>query len=107
MAIHELELDALAYDVDIRRIICATNASESLNARYRRAVRLRDHFPNEQAAMNVLYLVIRSLNRDQQGQGTMGHTLETGPERLRHHLRGRINSAENYTHETRPDPPII
>ena len=34
-----------------------TNAIESLNARFRRAVRRRGHFPNEQAAMKVLYLV--------------------------------------------------
>ena len=34
-----------------------TNAIESLNARFRRAVRHRGHFPNEQAAMKVLYLV--------------------------------------------------
>ena len=34
-----------------------TNAIESLNARFRRAVRHRGHFPNEQAALKVLYLV--------------------------------------------------
>lgn len=39
----------LDYDVEIRRIICSTNAIESLNARYRRAVRARGHFPTEQA----------------------------------------------------------
>ena len=37
----------LDYDVEIRKIICSTNAIESLNARYRRAVRVRGHFPNE------------------------------------------------------------
>jgi transposase-like protein len=31
----------LDYDVDIRKIICSTNAIESLNAHYRRAVRAR------------------------------------------------------------------
>jgi putative transposase len=35
----------LDYDVEIRKIICSTNAIESLNARYRRAVRARGHFP--------------------------------------------------------------
>lgn len=35
----------LAYDVEIRRVICSTNAIESLNARYRRAVRARGHSP--------------------------------------------------------------
>ena len=41
----------LDYDVEIRRIICSTNAIESLNARYRRA---RGHFPNDQAALKFV-----------------------------------------------------
>jgi transposase-like protein len=39
----------LDYDVEIRKIICSTNAIESLNARYRRAVPARGHFPTDQA----------------------------------------------------------
>jgi putative transposase len=39
----------LAYDVEIRKVICSTNAIESLNARYRRAIKARGHFPSEQA----------------------------------------------------------
>src|SRR3954452_13145391 len=42
------------YDVEIRKIICSTNAIESLNARYRRAVRTRGHFPTDQAAQMPL-----------------------------------------------------
>jgi transposase-like protein len=57
----------LDYDVEIRRIICSTNAIESLNARYRRAVRARGHFPNDAAAIKCLYLVTRSL--DPTGRG--------------------------------------
>lgn len=52
----------LDYDIEIRRMICSTNAIESLNARYRRAVRARGHFPSEQAALKCLYLVTRSLD---------------------------------------------
>ncbi|WP_237768185.1 IS256 family transposase, partial [Serinicoccus sp. CNJ-927] len=52
----------LDYDVEIRKVICSTNAIESLNARYRRAVRARGHFPNEASAMKTLYLVTRSLD---------------------------------------------
>jgi putative transposase len=52
----------LDYDVEIRKVICTTNAIESLNARYRRAVRARGHFPTEQAALKCLYLVTRSLD---------------------------------------------
>ena len=55
------------YHVEIRRVICSTNAVESLNARYRRAIRARGHFPTEQAAMKCLSLVTRSL--DPTGRG--------------------------------------
>jgi transposase-like protein len=57
----------LDYDVEIRQVICSTNAIESLNARYRRAIKARGHFPNEQSALKRLYLVTRSL--DPTGQG--------------------------------------
>jgi transposase-like protein len=57
----------LDYDTEIRRVIFSTNAIESLNARYRRAVRARGHFPTEMAALKCLYLVTRSL--DPTGRG--------------------------------------
>jgi putative transposase len=57
----------LDYDVEIRKIICSTNAIESINARYRRAIRARGHFPSDQAALKCLYLVTRSL--DPTGKG--------------------------------------
>jgi hypothetical protein len=44
----------LDYDVEIRRVSCSTNAIESLNARYRRAVRARGHFPTERAGGRVI-----------------------------------------------------
>jgi len=47
----------LEFPPELRRVVYTTNAIESLNARFRRAVRHRGHFPNEQAAMKVLYLV--------------------------------------------------
>lgn len=47
----------LEFPVELRQLVYTTNAIESLNARFRRAVRHRGHFPNEQAAMKVLYLV--------------------------------------------------
>src|SRR5215472_15070081 len=52
----------LDYDPEIRTVLCSTNAIESLNARYRRAVKARGHFPTEQAALKCLYLVTRSLD---------------------------------------------
>src|SRR5512132_1028414 len=58
----------LDYDVEIRKVLCSTNAIESLNARYRRAVNAKGHFPTEQAALKTLYLVTRSLDPKGLGQ---------------------------------------
>jgi transposase-like protein len=58
----------LDYDPEIRSVLCSTNAIESLNARYRKAVRARGHFPTEQAALKCLYLVTRSLDPTGKGQ---------------------------------------
>jgi putative transposase len=67
----------LDYDVEIRKVMCSTNAIESLNARYRRAVRARGHFPTEQAALKRLYLVTRSL--DPTGAGRTRWTMRWKP----------------------------
>jgi putative transposase len=78
----------LDYDIEIRRVICSTNAIESLNARYRRAIKTRGHFPNEQAALKCLYLVTRSL--DPTGTGRARWTMRwlSRPEaRCRHCCR--------------------
>lgn len=45
-----------ANDQEICRVIRSTNAFESLNARYRRAVRACGHLPSELAALKHLYL---------------------------------------------------
>ena len=52
----------LEFPAELRRIVYTTNAVESLNARFRRAVRHREHFPNEQAAMKILYLVATTMS---------------------------------------------
>jgi len=57
----------LRFDREIRTLICTTNAIESLNARFRRSVKARGHFPTEQAALKHLYLVTISL--DPTGRG--------------------------------------
>jgi transposase-like protein len=63
----------LEFPQELRSIVYTTNAIESLNARFRRAVRHRGHFPTEQAALKVLYLVA------------------TGKRKNRENLTGKIN----------------
>ncbi|MFG3291104.1 IS256 family transposase [Streptomyces sp. NPDC048179] len=49
----------LRFPPEIRKIVYTTNMIKSLNSRFRQATRRRGHFPNEEAALKVLYLVIR------------------------------------------------
>jgi putative transposase len=55
------------HDNSIRSVVCTTNAIESINARIRRAVNARGHFPTEAAALKCVYLAIMSL--DPTGRG--------------------------------------
>ena len=57
----------LAFDQEVRQVIYTTNAIESVNARIRKAVKARGHFPNEQAALKCVYLAVMSL--DPTGRG--------------------------------------
>ena len=53
-----------AFPEAVRRIIYTTNAIESLNAKLRRAVKIRGHFPNDDAAAKLLFLVLRQAARE-------------------------------------------
>ncbi len=47
-----------AFHVNVRRLLYTTNAIEALNAKLRRAVRARGHFPTDEAALRLLFLVL-------------------------------------------------
>ena len=53
-----------AFPEAVRRIIYTTNAIEALNSKLRRAVRTRGHFPSDDAAMKLLYLVLNYAAED-------------------------------------------
>jgi putative transposase len=79
----------LDYDMEIRRVISSTNAIESLNDRYRGAVRARGHFPDRASRPECLYLVTRSLDPTGVGR-TRWTALDASGLRLRYHLRRPI-----------------
>ena len=47
-----------AFPAEVRRIIYTTNSIEALNAKLRRAVRARGHFPTDDAVLKLLFLVL-------------------------------------------------
>jgi putative transposase len=85
----------LDYDVEIRRVICSTNAVESINARYRRAIRARGHFPTEQAALKCLYLVTRSLDPTGRGKARWAMRWKPALNAFAITFNGRITPAGN------------
>ena len=50
-----------AFPEAVRRIMYTTNAIEALNAKLRRAVKIRGHFPTDEAATKLIYLVLRQV----------------------------------------------
>jgi putative transposase len=52
-----------AFPAEIRKVIYTTNAVESLNMSLRKALKPRMAFPNEEAALKVMYLALRNLIR--------------------------------------------
>ncbi len=56
------------FDTEIHRIVCTTNAIESVNAKIGRAVKARGHIPNETAVLKSVYTAIMSLDPTGKGQ---------------------------------------
>jgi putative transposase len=52
-----------AYPAEVRKMIYTTNAIESLNAKLRRSVRSRGHFPSDEAAMKLIWLQLREITQ--------------------------------------------
>ncbi|MBV8071167.1 MAG: IS256 family transposase [Acidobacteriaceae bacterium] len=52
-----------AYPEEIRRAVYTTNIVESLNMSLRKVIKTRGSFPNEEAALKLLYLGLRNVSR--------------------------------------------
>ncbi|PYD71775.1 IS256 family transposase [Novacetimonas hansenii] len=53
-----------AFPAEVRKLIYTTNAIEALNAKLRRAVRARGHFPNDDAALKLLFLALNRAEKE-------------------------------------------
>ena len=63
-AIEQRGCHLYAFPGDVRKILYTTNAIEALNAKLRRAVRARGHFPTDEAATKLLYLVLNRSEKE-------------------------------------------
>ncbi|MBK7719771.1 MAG: IS256 family transposase [Simplicispira sp.] len=53
-----------AFPPQIRRVIYTTNAIESINARLRKIIKTRGHFPSDDAAAKLIWLALRNITAD-------------------------------------------
>ena len=53
-----------AFAPPIRRVIYTTNSIESINARLRKIVKTRGHFPSDDAAAKLIWLALRNITAD-------------------------------------------
>jgi putative transposase len=53
-----------AFAMEVRRLLYTPNAIEALNAKLRRAVRARGHFPADEAALKLLFLVLNKTEKE-------------------------------------------
>ena len=53
-----------AFPPPVRRVIYTTNAIESVNARLRKIIRTRGHFPSDEAASKLIWLALRNITAD-------------------------------------------
>jgi putative transposase len=83
----------LQFDLEIRKIVCSTNAIESLNARFRRAVNARGHFPTDQAALKVLYLAVTSLDPTGKGRARWSNRWKAALNAFDVTFDGRLSAA--------------
>ncbi|WP_203914987.1 IS256 family transposase [Rhizocola hellebori] len=82
----------LAFDVEIRKVVCTTNAIESINARLRRAVNARGHFPTDTAALKCLYLAIRALDPTGRGKARWTNRWKTALNAFDITFNGRVTA---------------
>ena len=53
-----------AFPPEVRRVIYTTNAIESVNARLRKIIKTRGHFPSDDAATKLIWLALRNITKD-------------------------------------------
>jgi putative transposase len=81
----------LNFPVESRKVIYTTNQIESINFQLRKVTKNRGHFPNDDAAIKLLYLALRNINPERGGDlgtGTYGWKKALNASAL--HFPGRL-----------------
>jgi putative transposase len=81
----------LAFPPQIRKVIYTTNQIESINYQLRKVTKNRGHFPNDDAAIKLLYLALRNINPERGGDlGTSTYGWKQALNAFAIHFPGRL-----------------
>ena len=81
----------LAFPAEIRKVIYTTNQIESINYQLRKVTKNRGHFPNDDAAIKLLYLALRNMNPERGGDlGTGTYRWKQALNAFAIHFPGRL-----------------
>jgi putative transposase len=81
----------LDFPVPIRKVIYTTNQIESINFQLRKVTKNRGHFPNDDAAIKLLYLALRNINPARGGDlGTSTYGWKQALNAFAIHFPGRL-----------------
>jgi len=81
----------LAFPPEIRKVIYTTNQIESINYQLRKVTKNRGHFPNDDAAIKLLYLALRNINPERGGDlGTGSYGWKRALNAFAIHFPGRL-----------------
>ena len=81
----------LQFPPEIRRVIYTTNQIESINYQLRKVTKNRGHFPNDDAAIKLLYLALRNMNPERGGDlGTGTYAWKQALNAFAIHFPGRL-----------------
>ena len=61
-----------AFPPEVRRVIYTTNAIESVNARLRKILKTRGHFPTDDSATKLIWLALRNITAEWAGHRITG-----------------------------------
>jgi putative transposase len=81
----------LQFPAEIRKVIYTTNQIESINYQLRKVTKNRGHFPNDDAAIKLLYLALRNMNPERGGDlGTGSYGWKKALNAFAIHFPGRL-----------------
>ncbi|EPD69516.1 hypothetical protein HMPREF1211_00062 [Streptomyces sp. HGB0020] len=94
----------LSFDVEIRKVICSTNAIESVNARIHKTARAPGHFHPQAAALKCVQMAPTSLDPTGTGRRRWTMRRKAPLSDIQIAFAGRLPSTDKRSHNNQDQP---